>query len=280
VLNTGYVVAEAAYGVISNSLALLADAGHNFGDVLALGLAWLAAWLSRRAPSQRFTYGLRGSSILAALANAALLLLVTGGIAWEAIQRLFAPPPAAGLTIVVVASVGVAINGATALMFMSGRDSDINVRAAFTHMASDALVALGVVATGGLILATGWLWLDPAISLVVSGVIVWGTWSLMRESLNLALAGVPAGIDPDAVAEFLTRTPGVTDVHDLHIWGMSTTETALTAHLVRPDGAADDDLLHDLCAGLRQRFAISHSTLQFETGTGAEPCALAPTDTV
>ncbi|HZZ88786.1 MAG TPA: cation diffusion facilitator family transporter [Caulobacteraceae bacterium] len=278
VINTAYVVGEAIYGVAANSLALLADAGHNFGDVLALGLAWLAAWLGRRAPSQRFTYGLRGSSILAALANAVLLLLVTGGIAWEAIHRLFAPQPAAGFTIMAVAAVGVVINGATALMFMSGRDSDINIRAAFTHMASDALVALGVVAAGGLMLLTGWLWLDPVISLVVGAIIVWGTWSLMRESLSLALAGVPAGIDPDAVAAFLTETPGVTEVHDLHIWGMSTTETALTAHLVRPQGAADDDLLHTLCLDLKRRFAISHSTLQFETGEG--PCALAPKDTV
>jgi cobalt-zinc-cadmium efflux system protein len=278
VINTGYVVGEAIYGVTANSLALLADAGHNFGDVLALGLAWLAAWLGQRAPSQRFTYGLRGSSILAALTNAVLLLLVTGGIAWEAIHRLFAPQPAAGFTIMAVAAVGVVINGATALMFMSGRDSDINIRAAFTHMASDALVALGVVAAGGLMLLTGWLWLDPVISLVVGAIIVWGTWSLMRESLSLALAGVPAGIDPDAVAAFLTETPGVTEVHDLHIWGMSTTETALTAHLVRPQGAADDDLLHTLCLDLKRRFAISHSTLQFETGEG--PCALAPKDTV
>lgn len=280
VLNIAYVAAEAVYGVLSNSLALLADAGHNFGDVLGLGLAWLAAWLGRRAPSERFTYGLRGSSILAALSNGVVLLVVTGGIAWEAIQRLSHPQPAAGLTIMVVAAIGVVINGATAMMFVSGRKDDVNIRGAFLHMASDALVALGVVATGALIVLTGWLWLDPAISLVISAVIVWGTWSLMRESLGLALAGVPAGIDQRAVQAFLQEAPGVTEVHDLHIWGMSTTETALTAHLVRPDGAADDDTLHGLCTALKQRFRIGHVTLQFETGAGANPCALAPHDTV
>src|SRR5579872_4814187 len=208
-LNTAYVAAEAIYGVIANSLALLADAGHNFGDVLGLGVAWFATWLGSRAPSGRFTYGLRGSSILAALSNAVVLLLVTGGIAWEAILRFRAPEPAAGVTIMVVAGVGVVINAATALMFMSGRKSDLNIRGAFTHMASDALVALGVVVTGGLILVTHWPWLDPAISIVISAVIVWGTWSLLRESLGLALAGVPAGVDLGAVERYLAELPGV-----------------------------------------------------------------------
>lgn len=275
-----YVAVEAIYGVLANSLALLADAGHNFGDVLALGLAWLAAWLGGKAPSDRFTYGLRGSSILAALTNAVVLLVVTGGIAWEAILRFQTPEHAGGLTMMVVAAVGVVINGATALLFMSGRKSDLNIRGAFLHMASDAVVALGVVVTGGLILATGWLWLDPAISLVISAVIVWGTWSLLRESLGLALAGVPAGVDPAAVEAFLAGTPGVTEVHDLHIWGMSTTETALTAHLVRPEGAADDDLLHGICESLNARFRIAHATLQFETGLGAAPCVLSSKATV
>ena len=280
ILNTAYVAAEATYGVTANSLALLADAGHNFGDVLGLGVAWLAAWLSRKAPSARFTYGLRGSSILAALSNAIVLLTVTGGIAWEAILRFSMPAPAAGLTIMIVAGAGVAVNGATALMFLSGRKDDLNIRGAFLHMASDALVALGVVATGGLILATGWLWLDPAISLLISAVIVWGTWSLMREALNLSLAGVPAGIERAAVEAFLMQTPGVTEIHDLHIWGMSTTETALTAHLVRPDGGPDDALLQALCQGLQSRFAIGHATLQFERGSEAHPCALSSEDTV
>ena len=279
-LNFAYVVAEAVYGILANSLALLADAGHNAGDVVSLGLAWLAAWLSKRAPSTRYTYGLRSSSILAALANAVLLALVTGAIAWEAILRLMKPEPAAGATMMAVAAVGIAINGLTALMFFSGRKRDLNVRSAFQHMASDALVALGVVLAGAAILFTHWLWLDPAISLVISAVIVWGTWSLMRESLSLALHGVPPGVDQRAVQAFLQETPGVTEVHDLHIWGMSTTETALTAHLVRPDGAADDDTLHTLCQALNRRFKIAHATLQFETGTGAHPCALAAEDAV
>jgi cobalt-zinc-cadmium efflux system protein len=272
-LNTAYVVAEAVYGVLANSLALLADAGHNFGDVLSLGLAWLAAWVSGRAPSRRYTYGLRSSSILAALANAVLLAAVTGAIAWEAILRFMKPQSAAGVTIMAVAAVGIVINGATALMFMAGRKRDLNVRSAFQHMASDALVALGVVITGGLILATGWVWLDPAISLVISAVIVFGTWSLMREALDLALAAVPVGVDPAGVMEYLAALPGVTEVHDLHIWGMSTTETALTAHLVRPGAPVDDALLTEICAALRSRYAIHHATLQVEAGNA--PCELA-----
>jgi len=272
-LNGAYVVGEAVYGVLANSLALLADAGHNAGDVVSLGLAWLAAWLSKRAPSSRYTYGLRSSSILAALANAVLLALVTGAIAWEAVLRLMHPQPAAGATMMAVAAVGIAINGVTALMFASGRDRDLNVRSAFQHMASDALVALGVVVAGAAILFTHWLWLDPAISLVISAVIVWGTWSLLREALALALAGVPPGVDQGGVADYLAGLPGVTDVHDLHIWGMSTTETALTVHLVRPGAALDDGLLTEVCAELRRRFAIHHATLQVECGEA--PCELA-----
>ncbi len=274
-LNGAYVVAEAVYGVVANSLALLADAGHNFGDVLSLGLAWLAAWLGRRAPSGRYTYGLRSSSILAALANAVLLALVTGGIAWEAVLRFMHPQAAAGTTIMVVAAVGIVINGGTALMFMAGRKNDLNVRSAFQHMASDALVAVGVVATGGLILLTHWLWLDPAISLVISAVIVWGAWSLTREALDLALAAVPPGVDQAGVLDYLAGLPGVTEVHDLHIWGMSTTETALTAHLVRPGADVDDALLAKICGELRARFAIHHATLQVEGGDGEHPCYLA-----
>ena len=274
-LNTAYVAAEAVYGVLANSLALLADAGHNFGDVLALGLAWLAAMLGRRAPSARYTYGLRSSSILAALANAVMLAVVTGGIAWEAVLRFMQPEPAAGVTIMAVAAVGIAVNGATALMFMGGRKQDLNVRSAFQHMASDALVAFGVVATGALILLTHWLWLDPAISLVISAVIVWGTWSLMREALDLALDAVPAGVDRAGVLDYLGALPGVTEVHDLHIWGMSTTETALTAHLVRPGSDVDDALLAQACGELRARFSIHHATLQVEGGNADHPCDLA-----
>jgi cobalt-zinc-cadmium efflux system protein len=273
-INSAYVVAEAAYGVLANSLALLADAGHNFGDVLSLAMAWLASWLSRKAPTARYTYGLRSSSILAALANAVLLAVVTGGIAWEAVLRFMHPQAAAGTTIMIVAAAGIAVNGATALMFAAGRKDDLNVRSAFLHMASDALVALGVVATGAVILATGWLWLDPAISLTISVVIVWGTWSLLREALALALAAVPAGVDRAGVMTYLSALPGVTEVHDLHIWGMSTTETALTAHLVRPGAAVDDVLIADVCRELRQRFSIHHATLQVESG-GEHPCHLA-----
>ena len=272
-LNGAYVVGEAVYGVFANSLALLADAGHNAGDVVSLGLAWLAAWLSKRASSTRYTSGLRSSSILAALANAVLLALVTGAIAWQAVLRLMHPQPAAGATMMAVAAVGIAVNGATALMFASGRDRDLNVRSAFQHMASDALVALGVVVTGAAVLYTHWLWLDPAISLVISAVIVWGTWSLLREALALALAGVPSGVDRGGVADYLAGLPGVTDVHDLHIWGMSTTETALTAHLVRPGAPLDDGLLTEACGELRRRFAIHHATLQVECGES--PCELA-----
>jgi cobalt-zinc-cadmium efflux system protein len=279
-LNGAYVVVEAIYGVLANSLALLADAGHNFGDVLSLGVAWLAAWLARRAPSARYTYGLRGSSILAALSNAALLLVVTGGIAWAAILRLAHPGPSAGVMMMIVAGVGVAVNGATALMFASGRKSDLNIRGAFTHMASDALVALGVVVAGGLILMTGWTWLDPAVSLVIGAIIVMGTWSLMRESLDLALHAVPTGVDREAVLAYLAALPGVSEVHDLHIWGMSTTETAMTAHLVRPGGDIDDGLLHQACAELRSRFFVHHATLQVESGAGAHACELAPHEVV
>ncbi len=279
-LNLAYVAAEAVYGVLANSLALLADAGHNFGDVLSLAMAWLAAVLGRRAPGGRYTYGLRGSSILAALSNAVLLLVVTGGIAWAAILRFFTPAAAQGRTMILVAAVGVAVNAATALMFASGRKGDLNIRGAFMHMASDALVALGVVATGVLVLFTGWTWLDPAMSLAIGAIIVVGTWSLMRESLDLALHAVPAGVDQAAVAEYLASLPGVSEVHDLHIWGMSTTETALTAHLVRPEGALEDSLLHRACAELKARFLVHHATLQVETGAEAHPCQLAPSEVV
>ena len=279
-LNTGYVVAEVVWGLLANSLALIADAGHNFGDVLSLGVAWLAMWLTRRAPSDRYTYGLRGSSILAALSNAVLLLVVTGGVAWAAILRLLHPEPSAGATMMAVAAGGVAVNAITAVMFMSGRKNDLNVRGAFMHMASDALVALGVVAAGGLILLTHWSWLDPAMSLAISAIIVVGTWSLMRESLDLALQAVPTSIDHAAVMKYLSALPGVSEVHDLHIWGMSTTETALTAHLVRPEAVVDDTLLQTICAELRSRFAVHHATLQIENGAGAHACVLAPQEVV
>jgi cobalt-zinc-cadmium efflux system protein len=272
-LNLAYVVVEVVMGLAAGSLALLADAAHNFGDVLGLAMAWLATRLGRRAPSARYTYGLRGSSILAALANAALLLLVTGAIAWEAIQRLAHPRPAAGLTIVAVALGGVVVNGASALLFASRRKGDLNVRAAFAHLAADALIALGVVAAGAVILISGWTWIDPVASLLISVIIVISTWSLMREALDLALQAVPPGIDRAGVQQYLAGLPGVSEVHDLHIWGMSTTETALTAHLVRPGAGLDDALLLAACEELRTRFSIHHATFQVEGG--AHPCDMA-----
>jgi cobalt-zinc-cadmium efflux system protein len=279
-LNTAYVIAEVVWGLMANSLALVADAGHNFGDVLSLGVAWLAMWLARRAPSDRYTYGLRGSSILAALSNAVMLLVVTGGVAWAAILRLLHPEPSAGATMMMVAAGGVAVNAITATMFMSGRKDDLNVRGAFMHMASDALVALGVVVAGGMILLTRWSWLDPAVSLGISAIVVAGTWSLMRESLDLALQAVPTGVDRAAVMGYLAALPGVSEVHDLHIWGMSTTETALTAHLVRPDAPVDDTLLQTICADLKSRFSVHHATVQIENGAGAHPCVLASHEVV
>jgi cobalt-zinc-cadmium efflux system protein len=279
-LNTAYVAGEAIYGVLANSLALIADAGHNFGDVLSLAVAWFASSLARRAPTERYTYGLRGSSILAALSNAVVLLVVTGGIAWAAILKLIHPAATDGLAMTAVAALGVVINGVTALMFASGRKGDINIRAAFAHMASDALVALGVAVSGVAILLTGWSWLDPAVSLAIGGLIVWGTWSLMRESLDLALQAVPASVNSADVLSYLRALPGVSEVHDLHIWGMSTTENALTAHLVRPGGQLDDSLLRKACVDLRERFSVHHATLQIEAGLEDHPCELAPTHVV
>lgn len=274
-LNGGYVIAEAAFGVRANSLALISDAGHNLGDVLALALAWGAMRVAKRPPGGRYTYGFSGVSILAALANAVMLLVVTGAVAWAAILRLGHPAPAAGVTVMTVAAVGVLINGVTAWMFAAGRRGDVNVRAAFLHMAADALVAAGVVITGALTVFTGWMWLDPVASLVIGVVIVAGAWSLLRESLDLALDAVPASIDKAAVRDYLASLPGVIDVHDLHIWGMGTTGTALTAHLVRPGAELDDRLLHEACHALETRFKVHHATLQIERGDHGAPCHLA-----
>ena len=275
-LNSAYVLAEAFYGVAVHSLALLADAGHNLGDVLGLAAAWAASILNDRRPGGRYTYGLRRTSILAALGNAVVLLVVTGGIAWEGIRRLIEPEPTGGVTIMVVAAVGILVNGITASLFMSGRKGDLNIRAAFMHMASDALVSAGVVVAGGLIIWTGWLWLDPAISIIISAVIVLGTWSLLRDSVNLSLDAVPVGIDLQAVNTCLGGLPGVVEVHDLHVWGMSTTEAALTAHLVVTDAALDGDLLQRACAEVRRRFGIGHATFQIETPDMAHACELRP----
>lgn len=273
-LNVAFVVVEAVFGVLANSTALVADAGHNLSDVLGLVVAWGAAVLSRRAPSGRYTYGLRGSSILAALFNAVFLLVAVGAIAWEAVHRMLAPQPVAGITVMVVAGIGIAINGATAALFASGRSRDINIKGAFLHMAADAAVSAGVVIGGGMILLTGWLWIDPALSLAICLVIVGSTWSLLRDAVKMSLAAVPAGIDADAVRAFLAQRPGVAALHDLHIWPMSTTESALTCHLVMPGGHPGDGFLAETAQGLAHRFGIGHATLQIELGPAA--CALAP----
>jgi cobalt-zinc-cadmium efflux system protein len=275
-LNLAYVAGEAVFGILSHSLALLADAGHNLGDVLGLGLSWGAALLSRRQPSGRYTYGLRSSTILAALANAIILLVVTGGVAWEAILRLGHPVPVAGHVIVWVALVGIAVDGGTALLFASGRAHDLNLKSAFLHMAGDALVTAGVAAAGVIIGLTGWLWLDPATGLVVSAVIVFGTWGLLRSAIGLALDAVPEGVDAAGVRAHLAALPGVAALHDLHIWGMSTTETALTCHLVMPGGHPGDTALNAIAQELHARFRIVHATIQIEVGDSDEICVLTP----
>jgi cobalt-zinc-cadmium efflux system protein len=273
-VNTAFVAIEFVYGFLANSTALMADAGHNLSDVLGLLLAWGAAVLAKRAPSARYTYGLRSSSILAALANALLLLLACGAIAWEAVQRFSAPPPVEGMTVSVVAAIGVAVNGFSAWLFMAGRKGDLNIRGAYLHMAADAAISLGVVVSGLVIMGTGWTWLDPAVSLVIVLVIVMGTWSLLRESTGLIMAGVPDNIDAAKIESFLAQRPGVAEVHDMHIWAMSTTETALTAHLVMPGGYPGDRAIDDIVGQLRKDFDIHHCTLQVEEGTTEHGCAL------
>jgi cobalt-zinc-cadmium efflux system protein len=275
-LNLVYVVGEAVGGIFSGSLALLADAGHNLSDVLSLSLSWGAAVLSRRRPSGRFTYGLRSSSILAALANAIILLLVTGGIAWEAVGRFSDPVPVYSTVVIWVAAAGILVNGVTALLFASGSQRDLNLKSAFLHMAADTLVTATVVAAGIAIALTGWLWLDPAVSLVVSAVIVVGTWSLMKSAIGLALDAVPEGVDAAAVRAHLLGVPGVTGMHDLHIWGMSTTETALTCHLVMPGGHPGDAMLNGIAQQLDHRFGIHHATIQIELADTEEACLLTP----
>lgn len=276
-LNLGFVLIEALFGFLSHSMALLADAGHNSSDVLGLVAAWVASVLSTQHPSARYTYGLRSSSILAALLNAIILLIAVGGILVEAVQRLAAPAPVGGVTIIAVACAGVFINGAAALLLGRGHQHDLNIKSAFAHMLSDAVVSLGVAASGAVILATGWLWLDPVASIAISLVIVIGTWRLLRQSLELALQAVPPGIDPTAVRELLLEVHGVGAVHDLHIWPMSTTTTALTVHLIIPGGHPGDACLAGIAATLHARFGIEHATIQVETGDDpAHPCVLVP----
>lgn len=275
-LNTTFVVAEWFFGLAAHSLALLADAAHNLGDVLGLLLAWGAMLLSRRKPDARYTYGLRGTSIWAALINAVALLLITGGLAWEAIQRLTSPQPVQGSVVIAVALIGVIVNGVTAWLFMSGSKSDLNVRGAYLHMAADAAISLVVAVAGAVVILTGWLWLDPLLTLVVALVIVWGTWDLLKQSLRLALHAVPSTVDAFQVRTYLADLPGVVQVHDLHIWAMSTTENALTAHLVMPGGHPGDGLLHTASREIERRFGIHHVTLQVEVSDTELACALAP----
>ncbi|WP_218079495.1 cation diffusion facilitator family transporter [Anthocerotibacter panamensis] len=274
VLNTGFVLVEASYGYLAHSLALIADAGHNLSDVLGLGLAWGAGVLARRAPSGRYTYGLGRSTMLAALVNALILLVVTGGIIWESIRRFLEPGAVAEATVIAVALIGIAINAGCAWLFATGHKEDLNIRGAFLHLASDALVSLGVVLTGFAILWTGWVWLDPMVSLILAGVVVAGTWHLLHGALKLVLDGVPPGVDLPTVRAYLDQLPGVQEVHDLHIWGMSTTETALTAHLVMPGGCPGDRFLHEVCQQLHDAHGIEHATLQVEVGDSVPACSL------
>lgn len=265
VLNAGFVGLQVVYGLLAHSLALVADAGHNLGDVFGLLLAWGAAWWAERSPTERHTYGWGRFSIYAALANAVILLVSVAAIAWAAVGRLRHPVPVAAGTMIWVSAVGIAINGVTAWLFSAGRENDLNLRATFAHMAADAALSAGVVVAGLIILGTHWLWLDPALSLVLAAVIVAGTWRLLREAVDLALDGVPASLDVAAVRRLLRAQPGVADVHHVHIWGLSTTEVALTAHVVLAGDAANDELLRRLKHELAEHFGIGHATIQFES---------------
>jgi len=279
-LNLAFVAIEIGFGLYANSLALLADAGHNFSDVIGLLAAWGALLLSRRLPSTRFTYGLRSSTILAALANAMLLLIAVGGISWEAIRRFSVPTMVNESVMIWVALAGMVINLATALMLMKGREYDLNRRGAFLHMMADAAVSVGVVVAGLGMLWTGWLWLDPAISLAIASIIFIGTWDLLKASLKLALHAVPETIDPAKVEAYLLSLPPVCAVHDLHIWGMSTTENALTVHLVTPAGHPGDAFLDEVAETLEHRFHIAHATVQIELSEAGVACRLAPAEVV
>lgn len=273
VLNGGFVVVELVYGLLDSSMALVADALHNLGDVAGIALGWGAVRLARRRPTAQRTYGWRKATVLAALANAMLLLLTVGAVAWEATHRLWAPQPVPGLTLVVVAAIGVVINGASALAFMRDREHDVNRRAAYLHLLADAGVSLGVVAAGATMMTTRWWWLDPATGLVVSVVILATTWSLLREALAQAMDAVPRHVDAGAVRHHLEHFPGVQEVHDLHIWPLGTTEVALTVHLVIPAGKQDPSLLARLSTELREEFGIGHSTIQVETPEVRDDCA-------
>jgi cobalt-zinc-cadmium efflux system protein len=274
VLNSAFVLVEFVYGFLANSTALMADAGHNLSDVLGLALAWGASRLAVRQPNQQYTYGLRSSSILAALANGMLLLFACGAIAWEAVHRLSSPAPVATGVVIAVASVGIAINGLSAWFFSKGSKNDLNIRGAYLHMMADAVVSLGVAVSAVMIIYTGWQWVDPLVSLIVVAVIVSSTWRLFTQSVQLALNAVPANINFTAVHDYLATLPGVTAIHDLHIWGMSSTDSALTVHLVLPGGYPGDHFMDQTMLQLKERFSIQHATLQVEQGTTSHQCCL------
>ncbi|MGO4379144.1 cation diffusion facilitator family transporter [Pseudoduganella sp. RAF19] len=273
-LNAIFVAVEFFYGFLANSTALMADAGHNLSDVLGLALAWAAAILAARKPSPRYTYGLRSTSMLAALVNSMLLMAACGAIAWGAAQQLLHPVPVQGLTVSVVAGVGILVNGVSAWMFMAGSKDDINIRGAYLHLAADAAISLGVLISGLLVMYTGWKWLDPLVSLVIVLFIAKSTWSMLRESMDMVLAAVPLNVDPTEVEQFLRARKGVTAIHDLHIWSMSTTDVALTCHLVMPGGYPGDAAVDEIARELREKFSIHHTTLQTEQGTTEHNCCL------
>ena len=273
-LNCAFVAVEIGGGILAHSTALVADAIHNLSDVAGLALAWFASWLARREPNPRFTYGLRSSTILAALANAVLLLLACGGLALEALQRVLAPAAVHGQTVIWVALAGVVVNAVTALFFLRDRDRDLNLRGAFTHMTADALISLGVAISGYVLLRTGWYWLDPAISFAILAAILFGTWGLLRDSALLSLHAVPAHLESAPITGFLESQPGVEGVHDLHVWALSTTEVALTAHLIMPAGHPGDAWLDALAQALTQEYGIRHATFQVETGVPDHACTL------
>lgn len=277
-LNVGFVVVEFVYGALVNSLALIADAGHNLSDVLSLVLAWGAFFVAEKRPSPNFTYGLRKATILAAVLSAILLLVALGAIAWEAIQRFGEPRAVSGTTVLVVAGIGVVINTATAWLFFADREDDLNIKGAYLHMAADAAVSLGVVVAGALIILTGWNWLDPATSLVIAAVILIGTWGLLRDSFRLSLDAAPKGVDLAAIETWLRGQPGVRDLHDLHVWALSTTQTALTVHLVLSNEMKDDLDPRTITAELRSQFGVRHSTVQVETPRSACPTSCAVDD--
>jgi cobalt-zinc-cadmium efflux system protein len=279
-LNGALVIAQVVFGLVAHSLALVADAGHNFADVLGLVLAWWASRLAKSPPTKERTYGMGSASILAALANAIFLLVTMGMVAWEAILRLEKPQHVHGSMVIWVAALGIVVNGVSAALFYSGRKGDLNVRGAFLHLAADAGISLGVVVAGMAILLTGRLWIDPVASLLITATIIYGTWGLLRESMKLALQAVPPGIDVVEVRRWLEARPGVKAVHDVHIWAMSTTQTALTAHLVKPDGKLDDGMLHEISHEMEHRFRIKHVTLQCEQGNGEHECPQAPDSVV